>query len=58
MSKADDYRRRAAECLTMARGSTNKQSQKMLLHMADVWIKLAELAEERPGHPTTTANST
>jgi hypothetical protein len=46
MSKAEDYRRLAAECLTMAQGNVDWQSRRVLLHMADGWIKLAELARE------------
>jgi hypothetical protein len=42
MSKADDYRRLAAECLTMAGTNIDRRSREALLHMAEVWIKLAD----------------
>jgi hypothetical protein len=46
MSKAEDYRRLAAECATMAVRSTDMRTRAVLLHMADVWTKLA--AEDEP----------
>jgi hypothetical protein len=42
MSKAEAYRRLAAECLTMAARDIDRRSREAFLHMAEVWIKLAE----------------
>jgi hypothetical protein len=46
MSKAEDYRQKAADCVTMAAKSTDMRMRGVLLHMADVWTKLA--AEDQP----------
>ena len=42
MSKADDYRRRAAECLRLARTASDKTNRALLLEMAETWIALAD----------------
>jgi hypothetical protein len=46
MSKADYYRRLASECATMAQRTDDTTSRAVLLHMAEVWIKLAR--EDEP----------
>jgi len=46
MSTADDYRRLAAKCASMAARSADMRTRAMLLHLAEVWTKLAE--EEGP----------
>ena len=49
---AEDYRRFAQECLEMARTAEDPQVRATLLHMAQVWFRLAEGragdAEENP----------
>jgi hypothetical protein len=41
MSKAEDYRQKAADCATMAERTTDMRTRAVLLHMADVWSRLA-----------------
>jgi hypothetical protein len=41
-SRADDYRCRAEQCLEMATTFHNHQARDILLHMAHVWLRLAE----------------
>ena len=47
-SRADEYRRRAQQCLEMARTFTNRQVRDTLSHMAQVWLRLADNYEARP----------
>ena len=42
MAGAEDYRRFAQECLEMARTAEDPQVRATLLHMAQVWFRLAE----------------
>ena len=42
MAGAEDYRRFAQECLEMARTAEDPQARASLLHMAQVWFRLAE----------------
>jgi hypothetical protein len=53
MGRSDEYRRYAAECLEMASALHDPKTRATLLHMAQVWLRLAgqgELqdAEEEP----------
>jgi hypothetical protein len=41
-SKADEYRRRAQECLEMAAAFSDPDSRVVLSHMAQAWLGLAE----------------
>jgi len=41
-SRADDYRYRAEQCLEMTTTFHNHQARDILLHMAHVWLRLAE----------------
>ena len=41
MPTAQRYQHRAAECLRLARGTTNLTNKALLLEMAQTWIKLA-----------------
>ena len=41
-SRADDYWGRAEQCLEMATTFHNHQARDILLHMAHVWLRLAE----------------
>ena len=50
MSKAERYRRFARECLDMANEATDHRVQALMIHMAQVWVRLAqqhEAPEER-----------
>ncbi len=54
MGRSDEYRRYAAECLEMASVIHEPKARATLLHMAQVWLRLAgqgELqdAEEKSG---------
>ena len=42
MSKFEDHRRRAAECLRLAREAADKTNRALLIEMAQTWAKLAE----------------
>jgi hypothetical protein len=42
VSKFDDHKRRAAECLRLAREATDKTNKTLLIEMAQTWAKLAE----------------
>ena len=42
MTKAEDYRKHAAECRALARSAPKEDERKQLLKMADAWISLAE----------------
>jgi hypothetical protein len=42
MSTTDDYRRFAAECLEMSKGTSDPTARSLFLHMAQAWARLAE----------------
>ena len=42
MSRADEYRRRAQQCLEMAGTFRDREARIALSHMAEVWLRLAE----------------
>jgi hypothetical protein len=42
VSKFEDHRRRAAECLRLAREAVDKTNKALLIEMAQTWAKLAE----------------
>jgi hypothetical protein len=44
MDKSEAYRRFAAQCLEMARGMGSQHDRAVLLEMALLWSRLAELA--------------
>jgi phosphoribosyl-ATP pyrophosphohydrolase len=41
MSKSDKYQRFAEECLEIAQTAKDNQAKAVLLHMAQVWFRLA-----------------
>ena len=41
-SRADEYRRRAPQCLEMAGTFRDREARIALSHMAEVWLRLAE----------------
>jgi hypothetical protein len=42
MTRPDEYRRFAKECLEMARSAKDERTRATLLLMAQVWLRLAE----------------
>jgi hypothetical protein len=42
LSKSEQYRRFARECLEMADVATDRRAQTLLIHMAQVWLRLAQ----------------
>ena len=48
MSRTDEYRRRAQQCLEMAGTFSDRQARATLSHMAQVWLRLADNYEARP----------
>ena len=54
MSKSDQYRRFAAECLKMAQNSETEQQRSIFLQMASAWLALAQKDQtntDRDGDP-------
>ena len=47
MGLADQYKRRAAECVRMSERTDNADDKALLLQMAQTWMRLAEKAEDR-----------
>jgi hypothetical protein len=45
MGKSDEYRRFANECLELAGTFRSPEAQAVLLHMAQVWMRLADREE-------------
>jgi hypothetical protein len=43
-SRADEYRRRAQQCLVMARTFGDRDARIILSYMAEAWLRLADLA--------------
>ena len=46
MSRVDEYRRYAAECLRIAQETSDPETKARLLNMAQKWRELSEKAEE------------
>ena len=42
MASSEEYRRFAQECLVLARKAEDERARASLLHMAQVWFRLAE----------------
>ena len=47
MASADDYRRRAAECLAFAHRITDPDDKAMMIEIAAAWRRLADWAEAK-----------
>lgn len=45
MGRSEQYRRFAQACMEMARTVETERSRIALIHMADVWLRLAEARE-------------
>ncbi len=51
MERSDKYRRFARECLEMAQTVASECSRLALIHMAEVWLRLAEVPKSNEeGH--------
>ncbi len=46
MAKADEYRQRAAECMTLAQKTKDPADKAKLIEMAESWRRLAVQADE------------
>jgi hypothetical protein len=42
-NRADEYRRRAQQCLEMARTFGDRDARAILSHMAQAWLRLADV---------------
>jgi hypothetical protein len=42
VASSEEYRRFAEECLVLARNAEDERARASLLHMAQVWFRLAE----------------
>lgn len=49
LSKSEQYRRFARESLQMADDATDPRVQAIMIHMAQVWVRLAQEHEEQYG---------
>jgi hypothetical protein len=48
VGRADEYRRRAQQCLEMAAEFRDRDARRSLSHMAEVWLRLAERNDFMP----------
>lgn len=51
MSRAEQYRRYAAECVRLASASESAREKAMLVQMAEQWRQLAKRAEQETVEP-------
>ena len=51
MSRADEYRQRARQCLEMAGTFRDRKAQAALSHMAQAWLALADRYQDRMHAP-------
>jgi hypothetical protein len=49
--KSEEYRRFAEECFKPASATDNQQTRALLLHMAQVWLRLVELNKNTVDDP-------
>jgi hypothetical protein len=49
MSKSDDYRRFAAECMKIAHTAEDETQRAIFVQMASVWLALAQKGETHAG---------
>jgi hypothetical protein len=47
MRRSEEYRRYAAECLELASALQEPEARALMRHMAQVWVRLAQDAENR-----------
>jgi hypothetical protein len=46
LTKSDEFRERAGECVKLAAAATDEKARAALMHMADAWVRLAEGREK------------
>jgi hypothetical protein len=46
MTKADEYRRYAAECVALSQRCENADDKARLLTMAEMWLRMVQVAEK------------
>jgi hypothetical protein len=51
LNRREHYQRMAAECLRLAKDALDLTNKKLLLEMAQTWVKLAEQANETDPMP-------
>ena len=56
MRRSEEYRRYAAECLELASALQEPEARALMRHMAQVWVRLAQDAENRSPSPQNEAN--
>ena len=56
MRRSKEYRRYAAECLELASALQEPEARALMRHMAQVWVRLAQDAENRSPSPQNEAN--
>jgi hypothetical protein len=56
MRRSEEYRRYAAECLNLASALQEPEARALMRHMAQVWVRLAQDAENRSPSPQNKAN--
>jgi hypothetical protein len=49
MTKADEYRGYAADCVALSQRHENADDKARLLTMAEMWLRMAEVAEKNQG---------
>jgi hypothetical protein len=49
--RSEDYHRFAEQCLKLASATDSQQTRALLLHMAQVWVRLAEQNENAGADP-------
>jgi len=47
MTEAEEYRRRAWRCLTLARLAVNAEARAKIVDMAEIWMRFAQRAEQQ-----------
>jgi len=50
-SRADEYRRRAQQCLEMVRTFGDRDPRAFLSHMAEAWLRLADNCQDAKARP-------
>jgi hypothetical protein len=56
MRRSEEYRRYAAERLALASALQEPEARALMRHMAQVWVRLAQDAENRSPSPQNEAN--
>jgi hypothetical protein len=56
MTKADEYRRYAAQCVALSQRHENAQDKARLVTMAEMWLRIAEVAEKSQSTDDSSSN--